>query len=244
MALGKQIKKYREQLGWDQKTLAYKANVGVKALSALEVRDSDYSRSEAALAKALGLTLEQLRDESTDYNLGEPSAHNLIRHSETNPQGHAVAEGSVAYMVTDIVIRNYNTSGSRESEQIVLLEQPGLIKEWRVSDDWVRLNVHRITSPGNLAIVTGFGPSMQPYFNPGDPLLIDTGITAAKTDGVYFFRVGQEGFVKQLQRIPTQHGLVIRAKSYNVLYDPFDITENMDFQVYGRVVKVWKGEEL
>jgi phage repressor protein C with HTH and peptisase S24 domain len=50
--------------------------------------------------------------------------------------------------------------------------------------------------------------------------------------------------VKQLQRIPTSHGLILRAKSYNTLYDPFDISEGMDFQVFARVVKVWKGEEF
>jgi phage repressor protein C with HTH and peptisase S24 domain len=244
MALGKQIKKYRKQKGWDQKTLSFRSGVEVGTISALEVRDSAWSRHAAAIAKALGLTIEQLEDEDTDHNLGEPSSNAWQQSSETIQQSHKVSESTLGYLLTDIVIRNYNTSNAREGEEIVLLEQPGLIKEWRVSDEWVRLNVHRITSPRNLAIVTGFGPSMQPYFNPGDPLLIDIGINAAKTDGVYFFRVGHEGFVKQLQRIPTPQGLVIRAKSYNPLYDPFDITENMDFQVYGRVVKVWKGEEL
>jgi len=127
---------------------------------------------------------------------------------------------------------------------IVLAEQPGVIKEWRVSERWAQENVHRITSVKNLAIVTGFGPSMQPLFNPGDPLLVDRGITRADVDGIYFFRVGEEGFVKQLQRIPTAHGLIIRAKSYNTLYDPFDISEGMDFEVFARVVKVWRGEEF
>lgn len=144
---------------------------------------------------------------------------------------------------SDVVIPQFDTGGAMGSG-LVLQEQPGIIKEWRVSDDWVRHNVHRITSPKNLAIVTGFGPSMQPVFNPGDPLLVDRGITRADVDGVYFFRVGTEGFVKQLQRIPTPNGLVLRAKSYNALYDPFDIVEGMDFEVFARVVKVWKGEEF
>lgn len=144
---------------------------------------------------------------------------------------------------SDVVIRQFETGGSM-GRGLVLAEQPGVIKEWRVSDRWAHENVHRITSTKNLAIVTGFGPSMQPLFNPGDPLLVDRGITRADVDGIYFFRVGEEGFVKQLQRIPTSHGLILRAKSYNTLYDPFDISEGMDFQVFARVVKVWKGEEF
>lgn len=145
--------------------------------------------------------------------------------------------------INDVVIRQFETGGSM-GRGIVLAEQPGVIKEWRVSERWAQENVHRITSVKNLAIVTGFGPSMQPLFNPGDPLLVDRGINRADVDGIYFFRVGEEGFVKQLQRIPTAQGLILRAKSYNALYDPFDITEGMDFQVFARVVKVWKGEEF
>ena len=145
--------------------------------------------------------------------------------------------------ISDVVIPQFETGGAM-GFGLVLREQPGIIKQWTVSADWLNQNVHRVTSHKNLAIVTGFGPSMQPVFNPGDPLLIDCGVKRADSDGVYFFRVGDEGFVKQLQRIPTEAGMILRAKSYNTLYDPFDITANMDFEVFGRVVKVWKGEEF
>lgn len=144
---------------------------------------------------------------------------------------------------TDVTIPQYDTGGSM-GRGLVLADQPGVIKEWRVSDRWLQMNVHRITSPRNLAIVTGFGPSMQPLYNSGDPLLVDRGINVVDVDGIYFFRVGDEGFVKALQRIPTVNGLVIRAKSYNPLYDPFDIVHGMDFEVFARVVKVWKGEDF
>lgn len=154
------------------------------------------------------------------------------------PSAHSLQQET-----SDVVIRQFQTGGSM-GKGIVLAEQPGVIKEWRVSERWAQENVHRITSVKNLAIVTGFGPSMQPLFNPGDPLLVDRGINRADVDGIYFFRVGEEGFVKQLQRIPTAAGLVLRAKSYNALYDPFDIVEGMDFEVFARVVKVWRGEEF
>lgn len=144
---------------------------------------------------------------------------------------------------TDVVIRQWGTGGAM-GNGLVLRDQPGIIKEWTVSTEWLQQNVHRVTSYKNLAIVTGFGPSMRPVFNPGDPLLVDCGVKRADSDGVYFFRVGEEGFVKQLQRIPTPDGLIFRAKSYNSDYDPFDITQSMDFEVFGRVVKVWKGEEF
>ncbi len=58
------------------------------------------------------------------------------------------------------------------------------------------------------------------------------------------FRVGRHGFIKQLQRITTEDGLVIRAKSFNKDDDAFDIIARMDFQVFGQNLTVWKSEQL
>jgi len=67
MALGKQIKKYRLAHGWTLEELSDRCDVEVGTISALEVRDSKRSEKAPAIAKALGLSLEQLLDESTDW---------------------------------------------------------------------------------------------------------------------------------------------------------------------------------
>ena len=85
---------------------------------------------------------------------------------------------------------------------------------------------------------------MKPRYNPGDPLLCDRGVQTVDTDGVFFFRVGRHGFIKQLQRIPTRDGLILRAKSFNQDYDPFDIDEHMDFQVFGKILTAWRSEQF
>lgn len=140
-------------------------------------------------------------------------------------------------------IEQFDTGGAM-GHGLILQDQPGVIRSWTVTPDWIQKNVHRITSPKNLSIVTGFGDSMKGVFNPGDPLLVDTGVTRADIDGIYFFRVGEEGFIKRLQRIPTENGVVLRAKSENKAYDPFDITKGMDFEIFGRVVKAWESEDF
>ncbi|MDF3823384.1 S24 family peptidase, partial [Leptospira sp. 96542] len=145
----------------------------------------------------------------------------------------------------ELSIPQYET-GSRVSEGHLVLEgkQPGAIKSWRVDLEWLRMNVRHYTSVQNLCIVTGFGPSMRPRFNPGDPLLMDKGITSMDVDGVYFFRVGDSGYIKQLQRIPSERGTIYRARSYNPDYEPFDITAKMDFQVFGKILTIWKSEQV
>jgi phage repressor protein C with HTH and peptisase S24 domain len=139
----------------------------------------------------------------------------------------------------DVYIKQFDAAGSM-GNGLVLRDQPGVIQKLQVNKEWLEKNVKTYTSVRNLAVVTGFGDSMKPLFNSGDPLLIDIGIKTVEYDGIYFFRIGDEGYIKRLQRIPTENGLIIRAKSENkAAYDPFDITERMDFEVLGVILKVW-----
>lgn len=142
-----------------------------------------------------------------------------------------------------IQIQRFDTGGAM-GHGIELRDQPGVIETLRVSNEWLSKNLKNYTAIKNLVVVTGFGDSMRPMFNPGDPLIADIGVKAVEFDAVYFFRVGSEGFIKRLQRIPTEHGLLIRAKSENVSYDTWDITPKMDFEVFGRILKVWRSEDF
>ncbi|QIL73368.1 S24 family peptidase [Diaphorobacter sp. HDW4B] len=137
-------------------------------------------------------------------------------------------------------ITQYKTGGAM-GDGLVLREQPGVIQGWDVSPEWVQKNLPYHTSFENLSIVTGFGDSMLGMFHPGDPLLIDHGINICDVDGVYFFRVDGEGFIKRLQRIPGEGILVI---SENQKYRDWTIKPSMDFAVLGKVLQVWKSEKL
>jgi phage repressor protein C with HTH and peptisase S24 domain len=119
---------------------------------------------------------------------------------------------------------------------VILNEQPGQITSITVNTEWADKNIPANTGKQNIKIITGFGDSMKPLFMPGDPLLIDIGVKTCNHDGIYFFRVGNEGFVKRLQRIPGQG---IRAISVNPSYESWTITEDMDFEVFGKVLTAW-----
>lgn len=139
----------------------------------------------------------------------------------------------------EVEIREYNTGGSM-GFGVTLKDQPGQIRSWRVTMEWVTKNVRSHTSMANLCVVTGFGDSMRPLFNPGDPLLIDAGVKSVDFDAIYFFRVGNEGFIKRLQRVPGE-GLV--ALSENKAYRDWVIKPEMDFEVFGRVLRIWRGDD-
>lgn len=141
----------------------------------------------------------------------------------------------------ELLISQYHDVKGAMGNGLVLRGESGQITGWKVTPEWISKNVPSNTGSKNLAIVTGFGDSMRGMFNSGDPLLVDTGVNKLDYDGVYFFRVGDEGFIKRLQRIP---GEGIRVISKNTEYETWTINENMDFEVFGRVLKVWKSEEF
>ena len=80
---------------------------------------------------------------------------------------------------------------------------------------------------------------MLGMFNPGDPLLVDKGVTRCDVDGVYFFSVDGEGFIKRLQRIPGEGILVI---SENKKYRDWTIKPRMRLTVFAKVLIAWEGK--
>lgn len=147
----------------------------------------------------------------------------------------------------DLVITQFDSGGGMDTTgHLMLDDQPGIIKSWRVSNDWLRLNVPNHSGVRNLCIVTGFGPSMRPMFNPGDPLLVDTGVNTVTHEGVYFFRVGDEGYIKLIQRVPEFDGpgFCLRIISKNPDFPPYDISpKSPHFDVLGKVLTVWRSEQ-
>lgn len=140
-----------------------------------------------------------------------------------------------------ITINQYHDAHGSMGSGLILHDQPGQITGWKVTPEWIDKNLPSNSGRTNLSIVTGFGDSMKGMYNSGDPIIIDVGITSCDYDGVYFFRIGDEGFIKTLQRIP---GDGIRVISENKKYENWTITGDMDFEVFGRVLKVWKSEQF
>jgi hypothetical protein len=218
-----------------------------------------YLGNQQAFAAAAGLSkgrVTQLLDPQDSFGelsakriaikleLGDPRYFELGFTSDSAAPVKLAGLPSIAKNSSDLVIPQFDAGGGMGGGKLLLDDQPGVIKSWHVDHEWLRQNVRHHSGAQNLCIVTGFGPSMRPMFNPGDPLLVDRGVTVCETDAVYFFRVGKHGFIKTLQRIPTASGLVLRAKSKNPDYDPFDITADMDFAVLGKVLTVWKSEQF
>ncbi|MDP4076217.1 S24 family peptidase [Acidovorax sp. A1169] len=192
-----------------------------------------------ALAAAMGSTAEALAAGSF-----KPDKGSVI--DSPAPAPHEAPVSSID-SPPDMVITQYDAGGGMDTTGRLLLDdQPGIIRSWRVSQEWLNRNVPTHTGFRNLCIVTGFGHSMRPMYNPGDPLLVDTGVKVVDQEGVFFFRVGDEGFIKLVQRVPEFNGpgFILRIISKNPDFPPYDISpHNPHFEVLGKVLTVWRSEQ-
>lgn len=156
-----------------------------------------------------------------------------------------IAEASAAYR--DVVsIRQLDVRASM-GLGVDAPDHVDVVKMIQVSLPDLRRALPTFTKPQNLAILTGYGDSMQPTFNDGDPLIVDTGVKEVTVDGVYVMEregpAGWELFVKRLQRQLDGTLLMI---SDNPQYKPQHITEELRgrFKVSGRAIGVWKFGKL
>lgn len=203
--------------------------------------------TNAMIAKAAGVSRTSVTHWMNGGGISAPQARLVADYLGVNPIWLEIGKGDIyknnnnASNDYELVINQYVDVRGAMGSGILLRDQPGQITKLSVNEEWLNKNVPFNTGKQNLAIVTGFGDSMRGMFNSGDPLLIDTGVKTLDYDGVYFFRVGSEGFIKRLQRIP---GDGIRAISTNKEYESWTITKDMDFEVFGRVLKVWNSEDF
>lgn len=240
MQIGDLLREARKAAGLTQQQVADHFSITKTSVSEWETNKGRPSMERMPqLARLYKTSLQHLMGEPV-----RPGAHQVAQHMSGTPSSRFGTPAASVEDDPELTIPQYDAGGAMGHGLVLEDRPPGLIKSWRVDHEWLRLNVRHHTGIQNLRIVTGFGPSMRGMFNPGDPLLCDCGVKTVEVDSVYYFRVGEHGFIKMLQRIPTADGMILRAISKNPDYHPFDITAGMDFEVFGKVLTVWKSEVL
>lgn len=130
MALGKQIKKYREFLEWTLDVLSLRSGVDVGTISALENRDSTRSQYAPQIAKAFGISFEQLVDEQTDWSsvVATMVISTEVREREATYQLH-----NTPWPFKNLMPEEWNTLDSTEKARIEAYAQ-GVLESGNVID--------------------------------------------------------------------------------------------------------------
>lgn len=110
-----------------------------------------------------------------------------------------------------------------------------------VSPEWVSRTL-KPTSPQALRFIHGYGDSMDPTFADGDVLLVDSGVTAPKIDGVYVLEANDRIYIKRVRQ-RMDGSFEISSDNPNVkTVDVLDGTKPV--HVKGRVIWCWNGRKL
>lgn len=104
----------------------------------------------------------------------------------------------------------------------------------RVNRPWISRHCG-VANQRALNLISITGDSMMPTLKDGDFVVIDTSAKNIYTDAMYAFNLGDDLFVKRIQRI----GRGLRIISDNPAYEPFTLSaDELDhgFVVHGKVV--------
>ena len=77
-------------------------------------------------------------------------------------------------------------------------DYPEVIRSVDFEPSYIRAIVGFVPAPGRLVLVTGKGDSMMPTIQPGDVVVVDTGITSFDGDGLYLINMGNGQQIKRL----------------------------------------------
>lgn len=173
MALGANVKKFREDAQLTQTQLADMAGMDQQALAALEKRDSKSSSFAASLAAALGISIDEL--------MGVAPAAN-----KPNKAG-AVTDNRVW-------IGLYDYSGNESA--------PWQVREARTLPFHADFFRDKGVDPNNCRLLTARGRSMAPYINDRDIYMVDSAEHCVRDGEIYAIYYEHELLVKQIFKLP------------------------------------------
>lgn len=99
----------------------------------------------------------------------------------------------------EIEIPQYDVSGSMGPGQVPA-EYFETIRHIVLHESYLRSHGVSYTQASNLAVITGFGQSMEGTFNDGDPIIVDRGVLEFTGDGIYVFTWDGMLYIKRLQK--------------------------------------------
>lgn len=216
-----------------------------------------FKGKDADFAKAANVSASQISQWRSGYrNIGEKAAR-AIEDSLSLPEGFldqgdvvlhtvistgenslAVQEMSPGYGSHQVpLLKNSASMGGGEEA----LHEDVFAGSLALSTMFIRDQI-KPTRPNALRFIHAYGDSMKPTFESGDILLVDTGVTQVKIDGVYVLEAHDRLFVKRVrQKLDGD----FEISSDNPTHKTVDtLNGDQDVRIVGRVVWVWNGKKL
>lgn len=138
----------------------------------------------------------------------------------------------------EIIIRQYDVRASMGHGQV-----PGdyneVIRNLIIREDVLREKGITYSSPHSLAMITGWGQSMEGTINDKDPLIVDKGVNEFAGDGIYVLTWHEHLYIKRLQMLDSERFLLV-SDNPNIR----DLEARIDdVTVHAKVLLIWNARK-
>ncbi|TNW23712.1 helix-turn-helix transcriptional regulator [Xylella fastidiosa subsp. pauca] len=199
--IGSRVRKEREAQNIARSDFAKKTGIGYSTIAELERGGMQTTTKLRLIADALGVSLRWLETGKGSKNQDTPITNSV-----------APLETQGSYIRVEQLEVEADMGEGREN-----LDYPEVIRSVEYAEEFIRSLIGFIPPRGRLKLVTGCGNSMAPVIQPGDVVLVDTGIQIFEGDGIYLINTGHGQQIKALQ----DRGDAVYVVSANPLYSAF-----------------------
>jgi transcriptional regulator with XRE-family HTH domain len=200
------------------------------------------------LRKDRGLTLTQLADQvdSTAQQIGrlEKGERRLttdwmekIAHAlDVLPEDLMSSNHGERVVIPEINMNTIAGDKSKKTHANSVAEADNILSEWSLPR---QLLANQVGADGTMRIIQVMGDSMQPEFNPGDRVMVNTTDRTPSPPGVFVLWDGFGLIIKRCEMVP--HSKPARAilSSANTNYATYEM-EISELEIQGRVVGKWQ----
>lgn len=182
--IGTRVRRERESQGIERRELASKTGIGYSTLAELERGGMQTTTKLRVIADALGVSQRWLETGKGPKAGADDSTVSSVLATETNPD----------YVRVQQLDGDAGMGDGRINEDF-----PDTVRGMDFAPTYIRSVVGFVPPPGRLVLVTGRGDSMIPVIQPGEALMVDTGVVTFDGDGIYLLNTGNGQQVKGLQ---------------------------------------------
>jgi phage repressor protein C with HTH and peptisase S24 domain len=133
-----------------------------------------------------------------------------------------------------IFVPRYDVQVSAGQGSLIHSEQ--IVSHLAFEETWIRQELG--LDPNHIVLIQAIGDSMNPTFNAGALLLVNTKVNQIKNDSIYVINRDNELIVKRIQDLWNGQ---IKIKSDNPKYEPLIIQKTDSIKIAGEVI--WIGQK-
>jgi len=200
----------------------------------LELRKSK-GMTLAELAKKTASTPQQIgRLEKGERRLTTDWMEKIAHALDIPPEDLMSPNHGERVVIPEVTSQSFGTKGAHKSANIA--EGHNILSEWSLPK---QLLANQVGSDSTMRIIQVMGDSMQPEFNPGDRVMVNTADRMPSPPGVFVLWDGFGLIIKRCEMVPHSNPARAILSSANTNYATYEMAVS-ELDIQGRVVGKWQ----